>query len=413
MSASSTDKSQTQGRAGAVRWLAPLCLALGFTGLGAWLAAERAAHPGAVLVVEESAADFGERWAASRFEWTVPIRNPSGVAIPVQAVHTSCSCLKAEPESFVVPAHDTVRLTLTLDLASKGASHADHVPYHEEFTLVLGGGIPAVQSFHVRGTVRFPLRREVSVLTVVRGTIDSVVPLTATEALSGVDARIEAMPLAGAVTDPSVTSEPSTSATKPVDHHFDKLSVSVQPDPGDPMRWRLTLRGHATRCGSFQVPVIVRPKAVDETLVFPEMSWILRGLIMSPVEVFPEDIDFRTVAPDANVREIVSLRRRDGRPCRIQEVRCPPGLVAVAAATDDPLVARLQVDATFKTSGVQQTAIEVVIQDGGDDPEVVQIPVRAYVDRDAAPRRSATGTDRPSTHESATHRSASQVGEPE
>lgn len=385
----------------AARWRGPLGLALGMVALGAWLGIERAAHPAAVLQIEAEAANFGEQWAASKFPWTVAIRNPSAVPITVQSVRTSCICIKAEPDSFVVPAQGETKLTLLLDLASRIGVTGDPVTYDEEFGLVVGEGLPFVQSFHIQGTVRCPLRiapNDRLLMPCLPGTVELAIPLTELVPLKSVAARCESadvVPTVAVGTD----AEPSPRSAERSPPHA--LVAEVRPDPAQQHQWTLTLRGAATKRGPFEVIVAFRP--VDESgTVLPELRWKFRGRVDSPVQVLPEEVDFGTVEPDAVARETVTLRWRDGRPCVLKETRCPQGITATSEGSTLPSDLRLQIEARYRTSGVQQSTIEIELENANHTLETVLIPVRAYVARDPNTESVAAGAESPTSTDSAT-----------
>lgn len=121
----------------------------------------------------------------------------------------------------------------------------------------------------------------------------------------------------------------------------------------------------------------------------------------SPVQVLPEEIDFGTVEPDAVARETVTLRWRDGRSCVVKEVRCPQGVTAATEGPKLPADLRLTIEARYRTSGVQHSAIEVELQ-SDNAIETVSIPVRADVARDPNAESVPEGSESHSQTDSAT-----------
>jgi hypothetical protein len=68
------------------------------------------------LVISDQYLDFGEVWETKSFPWTLIIKNESSEDREIEAINTSCACLKVEPYSLMVPAGQTAQCKLTLDL---------------------------------------------------------------------------------------------------------------------------------------------------------------------------------------------------------------------------------------------------------------------------------------------------------
>lgn len=313
------------------------------------------------MEIDRAALDFGGQWATPSLEWTVSVNNRTSSAIEVRRVRTFCTCVNVEPKSFWVPEHGRISLSFKLDLTATARSEADEVPYDEEFVLMCGtDSLPVAQTFRLKGTVRRPLllspeQRQLSPSP--PGAAEWSVPIRAILPLKDIVARTE-----------------SVSAW-----------IVALPDATVPNQWRLEIQRTAKTRGHFEIPVVLQPQATDGTTRLPEVRWTFRGMTVSPVQVLPEDVDFGIVARDVIAKERLTLRRSDGRPYRVNELRPPAGITATLVETDDPNVVRIDVAATFKTVGLQQTAIEVAIGGVDAEPETLTIPVRAYVEATAPP----------------------------
>ncbi len=104
---------------------------------------------------------FGEAWEQSGFRWQVRLRNQSSQTVTVQDVQTSCKCIAATPQAFVVEPGQTATVDVTLDL--RQGSDED-LPVSEprelsEFSAVLrpkyatGGAAPG-DTWRITGHVR-------------------------------------------------------------------------------------------------------------------------------------------------------------------------------------------------------------------------------------------------------------------
>ena len=338
-----------------LHWFMLVSSLFALTGAGAWLGAVRITRAAAALQIDAAALDFGEQWAKPGFELTVPVQNLSSTPIDVKRVRVSCTCLNVTPKSFVVPPQGNVKLTFMLDLTANARSDSDEAPYDEEFVLMSDTeSLPVSQAFRLKGAVKRPLllspeNRQLSPSP--SGAAEWSVPIIATLPLKDIVARTDA------------------------EHAW----VAAFPSATKSNQWRLEIQCTAKSRGHFEIPVVLQPEAADGTTRLPEVRWTFRGSMVSPVQVLPEDADFGIVARNVIARERLTLRRSDGRPCRVSELRPPAGITATLVETDDPNVVRIDVEAAFKTVGLQQTAIEVAIGGTEAELETLTIPVRAYV----------------------------------
>lgn len=70
----------------------------------------------APLAVDAASLDLGDVWAQDEYEWKLRVQNTSAAPVQVGQVSVSCSCTRATPREFTVPANGAVDLDLKLDL---------------------------------------------------------------------------------------------------------------------------------------------------------------------------------------------------------------------------------------------------------------------------------------------------------
>ncbi|MFM9966423.1 MAG: hypothetical protein ACKV2Q_35045 [Planctomycetaceae bacterium] len=283
------------------------------------------------------------------------MKNVSSQSIKVTGVQTSCSCVDVQPKSFSISGNSSANLTFTLDLTANVKWDAPEVVFNQEFGLVLGDGsaVP-VQSFGPKIVIQCPLLVAKSAWKLApapAGASAWSVPIKATRPLKGIRVR----------TDRSTA------------------SASVRRDSADSQEWFLDLRLSSSERRHTDIPIFLQPEVADEIQI-PEVSWTFRAEVVSPFQIIPDDVDFGVIARNTVVKQRVTLRRCDGKPCHVRELRAPPGIGASVLETADTGMARIDVEAEFQTAGLQQTVIEVSVGETTSDLETLRIPVRAYVE---------------------------------
>src|SRR5579871_3793323 len=116
MATRSPSKAWSETRKGRIAVLAAL---IGLFVLVFWLAMKSrqllASEPPS-LVVDDGYLWFGEVWEDPEFVWKLPIRNTTDREIHIPGFDASCSCLKIEPSSVLIPAGATEEVRLILNL---------------------------------------------------------------------------------------------------------------------------------------------------------------------------------------------------------------------------------------------------------------------------------------------------------
>lgn len=331
------------------------------TGFAAWYGAVSSSQAAPPLAIDAAALNVGSQWVQERFKWTVPVKNVSSQSIKVSGVQTSCSCVDVRPKSFSISANSTENLTFTLDLTANVKWDAPEFLFNQEFELSLGeGSSVAMQSFRLKGMIQCPL-------LVSKSTRVSAATWRLTPAPLGATAW--SVPIKA--TRPLKNLRVRTGSTA--------ASASVRRDSADSQDWILDLRLVSSERRYTDISVILQPDAMNDETQLPEVAWTFRTEVVSPFQIIPEEVDFGVVARNTIVKQRVTLRRSDGKPCLVSDLRTPPGIGASVLETADTGTVSIDVEAEFQTAGLQQTVIEVAVGESDSDPETLRIPVRAYV----------------------------------
>jgi hypothetical protein len=88
------------------------------------------------LAVDPVHLQIGQVWEEDPLVWSLPIQNTTGTDIAIRDFNVSCACLRVEPRTLTVPAHQTVVVKMTLD-ARRLASVQAGLP-SRPFTLEIG-----------------------------------------------------------------------------------------------------------------------------------------------------------------------------------------------------------------------------------------------------------------------------------
>lgn len=327
-------------------------------GVGVWLGAMSVPVPAAPLRIDPSALRFGRQWAQSRFVWSVPIYNSSAVPVEVKDVLTTCSCVELTPKSFMVPANGFTQVSFTLDLIANAGWETEATPFQNEFTLVLNTDSGEVsQRYQLQGEVRFPVR-----VTAAQRRLPPVLPQSALWSIP-------------------VTSELSLKAIR-VKSLKAGATAFVRAESAESRRWYLDLAINANDRGPFEIPVELQPEAADGVTFLPKIRWTFQGTFLPVVQSVPDDVDFQIVARGTPVRQNIVLRRSDGKACQVREFLLPSGITARRLDSNASDAVTIEIEATFRTEGLQQTSLQVVLEESETDLETVNIPVRAYVRAD-------------------------------
>lgn len=113
-----------------------MLLVLGLScGVACWLASGPTRSPVATesLTVDQARLDFGQAWEDKTFRWDLPLRNPTAEDIHIVEFATSCGCLTVDPPSLVIPAGQTARPRLTIDLTRR--THRDGAAADRDFAV--------------------------------------------------------------------------------------------------------------------------------------------------------------------------------------------------------------------------------------------------------------------------------------
>lgn len=110
------------------------------------------------LSVSAKALDFGEVPLQANFQWTLPLRNTTRRDVFILGFESSCACTSIKPDQFVIPAEETRKVFLTLDLTrEKGSNWTSSM---RDFVVNVQAHVAAPVSRHVdwsvRGKIRIP-----------------------------------------------------------------------------------------------------------------------------------------------------------------------------------------------------------------------------------------------------------------
>jgi hypothetical protein len=75
------------------------------------------------LHIPAASLNFGEVWENAEFVWVVPIENRSAQEVRITDFSSSCTCSKIEPSKLTIPAGESRKVAMTLDLT--GAKTAE------------------------------------------------------------------------------------------------------------------------------------------------------------------------------------------------------------------------------------------------------------------------------------------------
>lgn len=347
------------------QWFVLVGVVFTLTGFAAWYGAVSSSQAAPPLAIDAAALNVGSQWVQERFQWTVPVKNTSSQSIKVTGVQTSCSCVDVRPKSFNISANSSANLTFTLDLTANVKWDAPEVLFNQEFELALGEGSQvAMQSFRLKGMIQCPLSVSTGAFRltpVPAGATVWSVPIKATRPLKGIQVQ---------------TSRSTASA-------------AVRRDSADSQEWFLDLRLASSERRYTDIPVTLRPEVMEEGSQMSEVRWTFRAEVLSSFQIIPEEVDFGVIARNMSAKQRVTLRRGDGKPCHVRELRAPSGIGASLLESADTSIASIDVDGEFQTGGLQQTVIEVDVGETESDLETLRIPVRAYVE--------SRSPDKPST----------------
>jgi len=144
--------------ASASRFARVLVLVGVLVGTGLWIARARAVFDdnSSPLWVDAEALDFGEVWAEPSFRWSLPIQNRTPKDVEIQAFESSCNCSSIDPKSTVVPAGDTIAVSVELDLRPKKpeAAGLSWREFSTDILPVTKHARPGAMRWRVHGLVR-------------------------------------------------------------------------------------------------------------------------------------------------------------------------------------------------------------------------------------------------------------------
>jgi hypothetical protein len=289
------------------------------------------------LVVDPQYLDFGEVWEDPKFVWTLPIENRSAADITIPEFSASCTCLGIDPQSLTVPAGQTAKVRLTLDLTTERPKRWDGSPRKFEVRVYpeLENGLRH-PGWKVHGRVRSAVTYEPRVL-------DFGESLVMGQSFDSRAVEVTAhMPLDSLVGSWDQALAAVQVIRLPEDPH--KFSLQVQP------RANLSV-------GPLKFAITLQPISQDGTR-FPGVQVPVEGRVMDDVQVTPSKVLFGARPLGQKVEDTVVVHSLSGRPFEIRRVE---------TASDDVTVNLL--DDSLRAS-YQFRVTQVVSKPGNETSEV-------------------------------------------
>ncbi|WP_339910973.1 DUF1573 domain-containing protein [Symmachiella dynata] len=270
----------------------------------------------AKLVPETRTLDFGEVWGQSNFHWQVKVRNPSPRSIQVKELSTACSCVEANPKSFVVPPGGTKNIDVVLDLRDNGVRlSADEAtgPY-SSFSAAIKPIYSDIETtpadiWYVTGNLRHPFDNVPRVWDIGSVTCDSSEQPTAI------------LPVACA------------SGVSLTGIHFDQEwgHATVAKSPSNKTSLLFYLRNRSP--GPFEFPLQLRAETRDG-VELPPVSVQVTGRVVGDVEVYPSEVALGLLRPGQNSENTVFIRSRSGQALYVDQVVCSDDHIEIAPPQD-------------------------------------------------------------------------------
>jgi hypothetical protein len=249
-------------------------------------------HSSECLTVAPDRLSFGEVWEDSRFNWSLPVENRSGQDILIDNFVSSCTCSAVEPRSLTIPAGETRRVTLTLDLSAKSGARSPPV---REFELLLAPqireGPHPPPRWVVRGQVRTAFRVTPPALD-----FDSHSELA--QPLAPRTIRVECLvPIDSlSATCDSPRFRPRVSRSPDDPHQIEVAVVPVTALEQGPFRCAVTLTARTA-----------------EGQQLPGKTVVIGGRIIGDVQTAPSEVQFGALPIGEVAEELVALESLAGR----------------------------------------------------------------------------------------------------
>lgn len=313
------------------------------------------ADANAGLSVPEDALDFGEVWEDERFQWTLPIKNPTQREVEIVSFQSTPLCTSIEPASLVIPAGDTAEVKLTLDLSrfctfQEGQRVREFVA---RVAPVIKYDVPGQRGWEIRGRVRASLLVDPIFIdfgdNVVHGqpAVSRVVKIGAPAPLAKIVPRFDSA---------------RVSATLNMLDTGCSYQLEVTPNP-------------SLSQGEFEADIFFEMVTVRGEIL-PRKRLPIKGVVKDDIQAFPSTILLGAVREGDSVHEMVTLHSASQSPVHVKAVSTSSEATVVAVDGDTSPQCK-QYKVTQLIVGRDSHAGEIIfqLQDAAGQGRKIVVPI--------------------------------------
>lgn len=309
------------------------------------------------LAVAVSSLDLGECWEEKAVPCQLPIRNLTGNPIEVYDFAASCTCLEVAPRSITVPAHETVTISVKVDLSRRTSIDLGRAvrPFTIEVIPIFKGGKQPRQGWALHGSVRSRITLSTTTLdfgeSPVQGEPSPVQKVVA-------KAHVPSRGLEARTSSRSVTCQVSRVGTTP-----DTFEVAIAPQSTLPP-------------GSFSANVII-DLITPSGERLPGVTLPVLGQVQPEVRPLPARLLLGSRPVGETVNGVVVLQAPVGAEVAVEQIETDSADVNVEPVAIDgsPAGRTFRVTQRVVKEGDQASTVCFRIRKSGGRPQSVQMEV--------------------------------------